>query len=93
MRAEFDPAKDASNIQKHGVSLTFGIAVLADPDRLSDVDSRHDYGEKRVNVLGRVGDRVYVVTYTQRGDALRIISVRKANRREQRRYDHAQGQS
>lgn len=92
MRTEFDPAKDAANIQKHGVSLIFGIAVLADPECLSDVDRRHEYGEERVNALGRVGERVYVVTYTRRGDALRIISVRKANRREQRRYDQSQAQ-
>lgn len=88
---EFDPAKDATNQAKHGIRLAFGVLVLSDPDVLSLPDARRDYGEARTVSLGSVAGRVYVVVSTARGEAVRIISVRKANAREQRRYHQAQG--
>ena len=88
MKILFDPAKDAANLAKHGVSLRFGQEVLADPNRFDLVDQRMDYGEERYVAFGLVDDRVWVCVYTQLDDTTyRIISVGKANRRETRAYD------
>jgi hypothetical protein len=50
-------------------------------------DTRRDYGETRYIALGHIGDRVHSLVFTPRGDALHVISLRKANRREVRRYE------
>ena len=47
-------------------------------------DVRYDYGETRMQALGLIGDRRHVLVYTRRGDTIRVISLRKANRRELR---------
>ena len=86
MTVEFDPEKDGANLEKHGVSLSFGAEVLADSDRLDVLDVRFDYAEERCICYGAVAGRVWVCVYTYRGERLRIISVRKANDREIRRY-------
>jgi uncharacterized DUF497 family protein len=79
---EFDPHKDSVNLAKHGVSLSLGVAVLE--NCLGEVvDDRRDYGELRYNAFGLVAGRLFACTYTNRGDAVRIISVRKASRQEQ----------
>ena len=88
MRIEFDPAKDAANVAKHGVSL----ALAADLDwdlLLCHPDARRDYGELREVGYAPVAWRVYAVVFVQKGEALRIISLRKANEREVIRYDQA----
>ena len=85
MDIEFDPAKDAANIAKHGVSLILGAAILANPIGESP-DFRKDYGEQRVNVFGFVGDRLFVCTYTMRGEVVRVISVRKSSMKEKRKW-------
>lgn len=83
MDCEFDDAKDAANIAKHGVSLVLGATVLE--NRVGEIiDDRQPYGETRVNAFGLVADRLFVCTYTMRATAFRIISVRKANHRERR---------
>jgi uncharacterized DUF497 family protein len=79
---EFDDAKDAVNIAKHGVSLVLGAAVIE--NRVGEVaDDRRDYGEARINAFGLVAGRLLVCTYTMRNGAYRIISVRRAGRQEQ----------
>ena len=83
---EFDPAKNAANIQKHGIDLAFAVDVLADPFVVSIVDARRNYGETRWISLGEVLGRVYVVIHTRRKHVSRIISVRKANDRETSAY-------
>ncbi|ABD87803.1 BrnT family toxin [Rhodopseudomonas palustris] len=50
-------------------------------------DPRKDYGEVRYNMLAKINGRLFHVTYTERGEITWIISARKANQREQRRYD------
>ena len=85
MKIAFDPAKDAANFAKHGVSL----ALAKDIEWESAViwpDTRHDYGEARQACIGYVGDRLFHVVFTYRGTSCRIISLRKANQREIRRY-------
>lgn len=86
MEIEFDPRKDQSNRLKHGVSLEFARAVLADPDRLDILDVRLDYAEDRLVAYGSVEGRVWVCVYAPRATTARIISVRKANDREAKRY-------
>lgn len=83
MDIEFDDAKDAANIAKHGVSLVLGAVVLENP--IGEVlDDRRDYGERRLNAFGMVNGRLFACAYTVRGEARRIISVRRASRQEQR---------
>jgi uncharacterized protein len=52
-------------------------------------DDRKDYGEVRYNMLAKANGRVFHITFTERGDILWIISARKANQREQRRYEQS----
>lgn len=85
MRIEFDPGKDALNTVKHGVALE--DAALLEWDLVwATEDARSDYGECRMIGYGPIGNRVYCVVYTERGDTRRIFSFRKANRREVRLY-------
>ena len=86
MQFEFDVDKQALNLRKHGIDLNDAAYVFLDPHRLDAADERKDYGEERRLVVGAVEDRVWVVVYTRRADAIRLISARKANEREQKRY-------
>jgi uncharacterized DUF497 family protein len=65
------------------------MTLFLDPYRLDAEDTRQDYGEERRLTLGRIEWRLYAVAYTMRGEIARLISARKANRREQRRYYEA----
>lgn len=86
MKIAFDPAKDAINRTKHGVSL--GEVARLDWDWvLAKPDTRADYGELREIGYGPIGRRLYCVVFVDRGDTRRIISLRKANRREIDRYE------
>lgn len=87
MDIEFDPAKDASNKAKHGISLV--QAARLDWDGLHiEPDLRHDYGEDRFTGTGWLNERLYVVIFTRRADATRVISLRKANPREIEYYEN-----
>ena len=89
MNVTFDPAKDAANVAKHGVSLTeaagfeWGSAVVWP-------DTRRDYGEPRMAALGYIGLRIMSVVFVDRPPEQpterRVISLRKANTREVKRY-------
>ncbi|MFC4521868.1 BrnT family toxin [Cupriavidus pinatubonensis] len=88
MHTTYDPAKDVANKIKHGVSLALAIgidwtAVWCAPD------SRRDYGELREIRYAPINSRLYCVVFTQRGDIVRVISLRKANNREIERYEQA----
>lgn len=88
MEITFDPTKDESNQRKHGVSL--GLAVDFEwEDALAGPDDRRDYGESRMVAIGYIGLRLYVVVYVDRNGTRRIISLRKANSREEKRYAEA----
>jgi uncharacterized protein len=63
--------------------------VFLDHHRLDSEDHRRDYGESRRLTLGNIEGRLYAVSYTLRGEAIRLISARKANDREQRKYHEA----
>ena len=85
MQCTFDPAKDAVNQEKHGVSLALAEVLFSGP-HISVSDSRLDYGETRQIAFGFINRRLFVCVYTDRGDERRVISLRKANSREVRRY-------
>jgi uncharacterized DUF497 family protein len=85
MRIEFDPAKDLMNQAKHGVSL--GLAAELDWEAtLVRVDDRFDYGETRMIALAPKTEILYYVAFVDRGEVRRIISLRRANRREVKHY-------
>lgn len=86
MRIEFDTAKDELNKDKHGVSLALAERIEW-ADVLCAPDVRRDYGEVREIGFAVIERRLYMVVFVQRGDAMRIISLRKANTREVRLYD------
>ena len=85
---EFDPRKDVVNRLKHGVSLVLALEFAWSSAKV-EPDERRAYGEERFRAIGFIGGRLYVVVFTRRGEALRIIGLRKANRRERRRYGQA----
>jgi len=85
MRLEFDPDKDAGNRAKHGVSLSLA-GELDWEAALVWVDERFEYGELRMIALAPETNVVYYVAFVDRGDVRRIISVRRANRREVKHY-------
>jgi len=87
---EFDPTKDAANVAKHGVSLAVATEIEWDAAWVLG-DLRQEYGEARFVALAPLGERLFVVVFTVRGEALRIISLRRANAREVRRYGYDQG--
>ena len=88
MNIEFDQAKDAANVAKHGVSMALAERICW-PDVLCMPDNRRDYGELREIGFAVIDERLYVVVFVQRGEVMRIISLRKANRREVKLYDEA----
>jgi uncharacterized protein len=87
VRFEWDPAKNASNRRKHGISLEEAAAVFDDPNWVEWVCSDPSDGEERFMIVGRLGWKLVSVVYTERGDQIRLISAREANRNERRAYD------
>ena len=85
MQIEFDPAKDASNQEKHGLSLSLAVQLDWDAS-LVWVDDRYEYGELRMIALAPDTGILYCVAFVDRGEARRIISLRRANRREVKHY-------
>ncbi|KRA45751.1 BrnT family toxin [Devosia sp. Root635] len=83
MEIEFDPAKDAVNIAKHGVSLS----RAADLEILAFIeDDRNEYGEVRYRAWGLIDGKSYCLAFTHRNGAVRAISLRRAHRKEMDRY-------
>jgi uncharacterized DUF497 family protein len=85
VRYVFDPAKDAANQAKHGVSLALVEVLFAGP-HVSMKDDRFDYGEVREIAFGLIDGRLFVCVTVDRAAERRVISLRKANRREVKRY-------
>jgi uncharacterized protein len=88
MRLIWDEAKRASNLTKHRVDFAAAesfewATAIALPDQ------RRSYGEDRILAFGLIGDRLHSLVYTRRDDAVRVISLRKANARERKRYEEA----
>lgn len=88
MRIEFDPSKDAANRAKHGVSLALA-GELEWEAALVWVDERFPYDEARLVALAPRIAILYYVAFVDRGEVRRIISLRRANRREVMHYVQA----
>ena len=84
---EWDEAKRQCNVRRHGIDFLDVLPCVSDPQRLIQEDARKDYGERRFHLLGPLRGRLYHVTFTERGQDIRIISARRANKREQRQYE------
>ena len=85
MRIDFDPAKDASNREKHGLSLALALELDWDAAMVW-VDDRQPYGERRMIALAPRTGILYYVAFVDRATVRRIISLRRANRREVKHY-------
>ena len=85
MQTEWDEEKCRANLEKHGLSFEDAWQVF-DGDTITISDERYDYGEDRLITLGRLEGRVVVVVHVARMGKTRIISMRKANAREQEIY-------
>lgn len=85
MRIEFDPAKDAANKAKHGVSLALANELDWEA-ALVWVDDRFEYDELRMIALAPKTEILYYVAFLERGEVRRVISLRRANRREVKYY-------
>ena len=85
---EWDERKAKANLAKHGVSFEEAATVFGDPLSLTIPDPAHSQAEDRSIVLGQSHQRkLLVVVHTERGDNIRIISARRASRRERRSYE------
>ena len=87
MTYEWDPAKAAANLRKHRISFVEAASVFLDPMALTFGDPDHSDEEDREITIGvSTKRRVLFVSHTARGNRIRIISVRKATRKERRQY-------
>lgn len=85
---EWDPRKAAANERKHAVTFDEAAAAFADPFGIVVDDPRHSVDEMRVVLLGHSeSSRLLAVMFTERGDRIRLISARKATRREHHQYE------
>ncbi len=86
MQITFDPVKNARNVAERGLSFElvnqfdFDTAVIW-------IDARNEYPEVRISALGVLAGRVYALVFTETSNGIRVISFRKANKREVKRYE------
>lgn len=88
MQFEWDDEKDRKNIAKHGIGFRTAILVFQDQNRLEKYDEEHSLDEDRYLTIGEISGTFMVVTvvYTERQEAIRIISARRATRAEKEEY-------
>jgi len=88
---EWDPQKEKSNLEKHGVSFLEAASAFRDLLSITIDDPLHSNHEERVVLVGRSHkERLVVVVHTERGDNIRIISARKATKKERKDYEGKQ---
>lgn len=85
----FDPLKNAANLEKHKLPLSFGDRIFEDDDHLIVPSIREIDGEQRFKVIGRVGEKLFTGVFVRRGELTRFISVRRSNKGEERHYHAA----
>jgi uncharacterized protein len=101
VKVEFDPDKDRINQMKHGISLAAAAHIDLDAATVIE-DRRIDYGEPRFVAYAPIAGRLHALCFTMRGSfragqsavgepiaTVRAIGLRKANKQERRRYEHA----
>jgi uncharacterized DUF497 family protein len=81
-----DPAKNARNLAERDIDLIQGAKAFDFGTAVSAVDDRKDYGEVREVAAGFIGPRLHILVFTMRSETCLVISLRKANKREIRRY-------
>ena len=86
MKIEFDPVKSRENDSSRGLPFEL-VEMFEWETAVFSEDNRSDYGETRIVVLGFIEQRLYVICFTTIDDGVRIISFRKANKREVRNYE------
>ena len=89
MHVAFDPAKSELNFRLRGLSFERATDFAFD-SAIFELDDRREYGETRVVALGLLGDRLHVLCFTETAEGIRVISFRKANAREVKRYGQVQ---
>ena len=92
-RFAWDLAKSDRCLRERGFDFAHVLPAFRDPARLVEPDDRFDYGEDRFRLIGQVTGVTYVVVFTCRGIALRLISARRAGARERRAYDARAGRA
>ena len=85
MRIEYDEAKRRETLERRGLDMAHAEEVFDDAHQTVE-DTRRDYGERRFQTAGYLRNRLIFVVWTRRGNVRRIISMRKANEREQRYF-------
>lgn len=86
MSSAWNDTKNNENILKHGLSFS-EISEFQWDEAITVEDMREDYGERRFVSYGMIGKRLHVLVWTPRDNLVRPISLRKANKRERRRYE------
>jgi len=86
MEIEYDPKKNDTNIAMRGIDFQL-VRDFEFETSLRVIDNRKDYGETRYFALGYIHDRLYALVYTNSNKGVRVISLRKANEREVKRYE------
>ena len=87
MNFEWDESKSEECFVRRGFDFAYAARAFFDPNRIVTTDTRRSYGEERYQMMGMIEQRLFVVVYTPRHAAMRIISARKANQRELRHYE------
>ena len=88
MEFEWDNNKAITNLQKHGISFTEAATVFGDPLSTTFPDPDHSINERRFITIGlSTGGKIIILSHTDRGDRIRIISARKATRKERSFYE------
>ena len=87
MDLEWDEAKSDLCRKSRNFDFAYVISIFIDPLLVIQKDQRWDYGEDRFKATGVIEGRIFVVIYTKRVSAIRVISARRANRREVKRYE------
>jgi uncharacterized DUF497 family protein len=90
MKIEFDPDKRVLTLAERGLDMA-RAGELFEGDHLTIVDHRKNYGEERLMSVGFIDGRMVFIAWTRRDEAVRVISMRKANEREQAKYNKLLG--
>ena len=87
MNYQWDPAKSKSNVKKHGVEFADALGVFEDPDAITIEDPDSEEEQRFLSIGLDVLGRIIVVAYTYRDDDVRLISARKATKKEVKIYE------
>lgn len=88
MEYEWDPEKDRTNLEKHGIGFVEASTVFMDPLHITVPDVDHSVEEFRFRTIGyTAAKRLVIVAHTDRGDRIRLITAREATSRERRQYE------